>query len=372
MTVFVMLAVLLSTAFARVWYVHPDSTLHSIQAAVDSCAAYDTVLVGPGTYYEYVSWWVESIPGIHLVSQLGRDTTIVDGGGHTVVSFIGPKAQFSVSAAAVVSGFTIRNGATGIELPQFCSSSVSDNLITGNVTGISVYMGSATITDNIVTENRSAGIAGSDFFSGTIARNEISRNDGRGVYLTFSSRSGPSARPEPLTIDSCTISYNAPGGIECFMMTPAEVAVHHSDVCGNAHFGIYTRGDSVYAQNNWWGDSTGPFHPDSNPGGRGDSVSNGVVFRPWLLGPVGLEEEAAPRPALGPLRAQLVPTIVRGTILLPPQAAAVLVDISGRQVLNMKGGANDVSGLAPGVYFSRGASGVKREASSVTKIVLTK
>jgi hypothetical protein len=60
--------------------------------------------------------------------------------------------------------------------------------------------------------------------------------------------------------------------------------------------------------------------------------------------------------------------VVRGVLLLPeatsriPQAA--LLDISGRKVLELKPGANDVRGLAPGVYFVREA-----QAQAVRKVV---
>ena len=52
--VFVMLVVLLSAAFAKVWYVHPDSTRDSIQPCLDACGAGDTVLVAAGTYHERI------------------------------------------------------------------------------------------------------------------------------------------------------------------------------------------------------------------------------------------------------------------------------------------------------------------------------
>jgi hypothetical protein len=51
---------------------------------------------------------------------------------------------------------------------------------------------------------------------------------------------------------------------------------------------------------------------------------------------------------------------------------ADLLDISGRKVMDLKPGQNDVRAMAPGVYFVRGASGVKHEASSVTKVVVTR
>jgi len=76
-------------------------------------------------------------------------------------------------------------------------------------------------------------------------------------------------------------------------------------------------------------------------------------------------------------------TIVRGVLYLPRDMTEtrpgvsdrvprpVLLDISGRKVLDLHSGANDVSRLSPGVYFVRQASGVERAASSVTKVVLT-
>jgi hypothetical protein len=68
-------------------------------------------------------------------------------------------------------------------------------------------------------------------------------------------------------------------------------------------------------------------------------------------------------------------TIVRGVLLLPqatsriPQAA--LLDISGRKVLELKPGANDVRGLAPGVYFLREAPALA-QAQAVRKVVVTR
>ncbi len=38
-------------------------------------------------------------------------------------------------------------------------------------------------------------------------------------------------------------------------------------------------------RNNWWGESTGPYEPDVNPLGRGDSVGNNLSFEPWLSTP---------------------------------------------------------------------------------------
>jgi len=72
------------------------------------------------------------------------------------------------------------------------------------------------------------------------------------------------------------------------------------------------------------------------------------------------------------------PTIIRGVLRMGVDSRqhtayrAELLDISGRRALDLKPGANDVSRLAPGVYFVRTASGVERLASGVAKVVLTR
>jgi len=84
----------------------------------------------------------------------------------------------------------------------------------------------------------------------------------------------------------------------------------------------------------------------------------------------GIEESPKPQAA----SCKLEPTIVRGVLF----AAGArdegqgtrdgLLDISGRKVLKLKSGANDVSYLAPGVYFVRSAVGGER--SAVTKVII--
>jgi hypothetical protein len=35
-------------------------------------------------------------------------------------------------------------------------------------------------------------------------------------------------------------------------------------------------------RNNWWGEASGPYEPDQNADGRGDSVGANIIFAPWL------------------------------------------------------------------------------------------
>ncbi|MBN2465583.1 hypothetical protein JXD38_08185, partial [candidate division WOR-3 bacterium] len=66
-------------------------------------------------------------------------------------------------------------------------------------------------------------------------------------------------------------------------------------------------------------------------------------------------------------------TIVRGCLYLPASAFTLhssLFSLSGQKVLDLRPGPNDVSHLAPGVYFVRSTSRVNRSAPDGTKLVV--
>jgi hypothetical protein len=68
-------------------------------------------------------------------------------------------------------------------------------------------------------------------------------------------------------------------------------------------------------------------------------------------------------------------TVIRGVLFLPEasgekrEARGELLDISGRKVLDIRAGANDVSRLAPGVYFVS-ERGTKNEEPRTVKIIV--
>ena len=86
----------------------------------------------------------------------------------------------------------------------------------------------------------------------------------------------------------------------------------------------------------------------------------------------GIEESYKPQAT----SSEPLPTIVRRMLFLPeaaspkPQAASLL-DISGRKVMNLRAGANDVRALAPGVYFVREAL-APAQARTIRKVVITR
>jgi hypothetical protein len=87
---------------------------------------------------------------------------------------------------------------------------------------------------------------------------------------------------------------------------------------------------------------------------------------------VGVQEEM---PSADRQTPNCGPTIVRGVLFSPASLFTLhssLFDMTGRQVMVLKPGANDVTRLSPGVYFVRPAQGVTRDASGITKVVVTR
>lgn len=77
----------------------------TISGALLFALPYDTILVAPGTYYENIEWPYFK-PGLKLLSEVGPESTVIDGGGDDTV--IGIYA--AVDTTTVISGFTIQNG----------------------------------------------------------------------------------------------------------------------------------------------------------------------------------------------------------------------------------------------------------------------
>jgi hypothetical protein len=63
---------------------------------------------------------------------------------------------------------------------------------------------------------------------------------------------------------------------------PRATCIHYNSFEDNGQ-GLVWEGTTILnAENNWWGDPSGPRHPE-NPDGTGDNVSGMVDYEPWLL-----------------------------------------------------------------------------------------
>jgi hypothetical protein len=102
------------------------------------------------------------------------------------------------------------------------------------------------------------------------------------------------------------------------------------------------------------------------------ALGNRGLFRYRLVTePSGLELEPIGVVGVRPLR--VWPSVVNREVNLADCKTAILMDASGRKVLDLKAGANDVRALAPGVYFIREGLGSRGEGLGKTrKVVVTR
>ncbi|MCK4223884.1 MAG: right-handed parallel beta-helix repeat-containing protein [candidate division Zixibacteria bacterium] len=283
--------VLINQTNATSWYVHPDSTLNTIQAGLDSASAGDTVLVAPGTYEETIIW--PSTPGIDLISELGPDVTVIDANGAGRVITM---AQYLVQQT-VIDGFKIMNGwATGTSPDDYGG-------------GIYCLNTSPTIRNNIIRDNSGYSRAGGIYCENSnplIIGNIIRDNgtSGRGGGISCYNGANSSIRENYF----CNNSGVNGGAIDCYISSHASIqhnqidsnnavsgggifvgyanaqswpSIHYNNISGNVSWGIYCNNYShsphypqLQAQDNWWGH---PVGPDS-----GDGASGPIDYDPWL------------------------------------------------------------------------------------------
>jgi hypothetical protein len=81
-------------------------------------------------------------------------------------------------------------------------------------------------------------------------------------------------------IQNSKITNNHNAGIISSSSTPTLLC---NDIFDNVSYGINntTPGTIVSAENQWWGSASGPYHPNLNPTGAGNEVTDGVDFDPW-------------------------------------------------------------------------------------------
>ena len=128
------------------------------------------------------------------------------------------------------------------------------------------------------TSERGAGM----FFvqsNGDIKNITVANNNGIGIVLDRSRN----------LFDQITISNNK--SIDSFYGIVQEssnraFAIKNSNII-NYGYAIKnpSMGYETVAKNNYWGDSSGPYHPSQNILGKGDSVSGFVNVDPWLTKP---------------------------------------------------------------------------------------
>jgi len=217
-------------------------------------------------------------------------------------------AHFQGDGQITLNNSTIMNNLAGtsgggLQIESMKMAIIKNSKIHNNATKVTygkgggIYMEySRIVLENSIIANNSSVSGGGIYFKSTrggesstnsISNTQIINNEadeGGGVYLEEYFDVSP-------TLKNITISNNSNQGI----YSSAPLSVSYSNIVNN-DFGVYnsTNANILNLANNYWGESSGPYHPSQNPLGQGDSVNAFVNVDPWLTAP---NTDAPPIPA---------------------------------------------------------------------------
>jgi len=202
----------------------------------------------------------------------------------------------------VVANNTCRfNNEAGISL-DFCNynNTIENNVCSNNKeSGIRLRLSSSqnNVINNTCTSNERQGIKIEYSDYNEISNNTLSKNRGGGIQVEPRYESQWNEFMETYKEE---VEAKVAKGIKVEGENSAGNKINWNDIEGNngvgCDVGVPTQVNATY---NWWGDASGPYHPTLNPQGKGDRVSDNVLFEPWLDAQVHAVTEKPPaQPAI--------------------------------------------------------------------------
>lgn len=201
------------------------------------------------------------------------DNCILDGQGTGLFVDGNHNVGVSASRSPLIRGNLFEGNVTGANLGRFAFElgTISGNTFRNNdFPGLQGGIQSSAITLNVFEGNGRGGLEFTGFGGGTdptrgaqnntVSCNEFSGNGiinaGEGIFLSAGQFAG-------------TISTNL---------------FYDNNIAGNEVGLSYGGTETIGAEGNWWGHSSGPFNLTNNPSGLGDDVEgDSVDFDPWRM-----------------------------------------------------------------------------------------
>lgn len=169
---------------------------------------------------------------------------------------------------------TIENGVGGVSGQSV--SVIASRLHVRNMSGRAIYSygGYVSLSDsdieNINPGDGAAAVELDGTVPSTITNTTISNVSGTAI----------SEKNGNLSVSSSTITHVAYG---IKSLGSASVSITQSTLESSDPYAAASYGSNVLsAQNNFWGDPSGPYNPNSNPSGLGPPVTDNVDFSNWL------------------------------------------------------------------------------------------
>ena len=188
------------------------------------------------------------------------------------------------SSALKLSNFSIKNVSGGSAIYVFDSSTLdisnSSILNVQNSSAIYVFRDSSLNADNLHVENVDANwnYAVNVFDGSHLALNHSSLKNCSGyACLAFSDGDAYSATPSSIDIENSTLDGGTGSGILTYGDGNISATINHSSIQNFANYSIESYASFIiHAENNWWGNDTGPYNETKNPTGTAGSIFNPV------------------------------------------------------------------------------------------------
>jgi parallel beta-helix repeat protein len=195
------------------------------------------------------------------------------GGGTTVSNIFYKTGAFSIPISwCMVTNSFLHGINTRASSPAITNCSIKNNLGFGVFSDL---LSNFSVDSSTVSNNTQGGIRIPLNSSAKIFRSIIDTN-GVGIYIDNASVD---------TIRFNTIRMNGTGIQIQYSTGTTQSDISNNNIYNNIVSGFAQIGTGVVrVERNYWGTVSGPFHQFTNPGGKGNTVSDNVDYVPWLSG----------------------------------------------------------------------------------------